>query len=143
LDLALAGAAGCVGALAECLEEVAGRACEAAMDAAGPLGRPIARMGVELEGARALVYAAAQLRAEQARNPSSAHLELEARTLVREAEYMARGAVRRAASRGARVLRSLGISESRSARRAAEAHACPLVAGPPQQAAIARYYLTE
>ena len=53
----------------------------------------VAQTATKLEAARSLVYAAAELKVDYDRRPSSGHLEREAATLVREAIYFATNAV--------------------------------------------------
>jgi alkylation response protein AidB-like acyl-CoA dehydrogenase len=63
----------------------------------------IAQTAVELEAARALVYAAAELKAEYDPRPTRGHLRLETDTLVAEAKHFAVGVVNRMFSRAARI----------------------------------------
>lgn len=88
-------AAGTVGALADCLELTATYIADqpesrATQACSGAIAAHIARCATDLESTRALVYAAAELRAEFDRRPTSEHLRLESSTLIDEASYAAR-----------------------------------------------------
>ena len=102
-------AAGSVGVVADSLEEAITwirreRSYAPARSTRHLVKRRVARIAVDLEAARALVYAAAALKAEYDRNPASAHLELETFTLVSEAKYFATSAAGRAAARAVQIM---------------------------------------
>jgi alkylation response protein AidB-like acyl-CoA dehydrogenase len=144
----LAAAAASVGVLADCLEEAAahriGLAPErAASGDAAWADRSIARMAVDLEAARALVYAAAALKAEYDRNPASGHLRFEAETLVAEAKYFATNAAHRAASAAVQLRGAGGYALTcRAARHLGDTRALLLDFGANEalEQAIAHYY---
>jgi alkylation response protein AidB-like acyl-CoA dehydrogenase len=96
----LATAAGCVGVLADCLEVSGSQVREflaTQPDHAEQAGcqRFVADLATDVESGRALVYAAAELKAEFDHRPSSKHLEWETVAIVAEAAYLATRAVAR------------------------------------------------
>jgi alkylation response protein AidB-like acyl-CoA dehydrogenase len=60
-------------------------------------------MGTNLEAARAITYAAAELKAELDQHPTSKHLRLEAATLVNEAALTANRAFKVSLAKAAQV----------------------------------------
>jgi alkylation response protein AidB-like acyl-CoA dehydrogenase len=103
-------AAGAVGAIAEHLERFLEWLAMPRDDAAPSNGRSeihIAHTATDLEAARALAYAAAELKAEFNRRPRSDHVAKETNTLVCEALHFAAAATRRMTDR----IQSLNASD--------------------------------
>lgn len=109
LTFRLASAAGCVGMLADSIEVLAEVTAAKIRREDVPEGhrqvdRFFAETASDLEAGRAIVYAAAELKAEYDRRPTSKHLELEATTLVNESYLFAQSAIERMLARAAETL---------------------------------------
>ena len=98
-----------VGALADCLEVLAESAAAWMTENTGTAASSFVEeqfgsMGANLEAARAIAYAAAELKEELDRNPTSEHLRWEAGTLVNEAAVVAHRAYKMSLSCAAQVM---------------------------------------
>jgi alkylation response protein AidB-like acyl-CoA dehydrogenase len=142
-------AATSVGVMADCLEEAA-EFVKLRTHYGQPLAayqlvqRHITQMAVQLEAARALVYAAAGLQAELNANPSSRHLQMEAGTLVSQAKYYAANAAYDTAQRATQLLGGEGyLLTSRPARHLCDTRAALIYDGTNEilEQQIAAYYL--
>jgi alkylation response protein AidB-like acyl-CoA dehydrogenase len=101
--------AGTLGVMADCLESIAAFTSDRIKRAEGPSAREaveryVARTATDLEAARGLVYAAAELKVDYDRRPTSEHLASETNTLVREANYFVNQSIERMLS-GAESIR--------------------------------------
>ena len=90
LNLKFCLAAGAVGVVADCLETIVTFCVQRIKSGAAEVPQDViehhvARTAIDLEAARAITYAAAELKSEFDRRPHSDHLRLEAGTLVNEA----------------------------------------------------------
>ncbi len=106
LTYRLARAAGSIGRLADCIEVLAEFTAariqqEDVVEGNFPIDRFFAEAATDLEAARAITYAAAELKAEFDARPTSEHLKLEASTLVNEAYFFADKALDRMLARAA------------------------------------------
>jgi alkylation response protein AidB-like acyl-CoA dehydrogenase len=93
-------AAGCVGTLEGSLEVIASIASERLRTGEWAQGRQaiehyVTCVATDLEASRGLVYAAAELKADFDRRPTSKHLASESSTLIREANYFATQSIHR------------------------------------------------
>ena len=108
LNCRLLAAAASIGVIADCLEIMSQRlaaqlSAKQSEEIPGQISQHIAQTATDLEAVRALVYAAAELKAEYDRRPESKHLELETGTLLCEAENSARRAVKQMRSRAEQI----------------------------------------
>ena len=98
LNLKFCLAAGAIGVVADCLETIVTYCVERIKSGAAEVRQweieyDVAKTAIDLEAARAITYAAAELKSEFDRRPHSDHLRLEAGTLVNEALHVSLAAV--------------------------------------------------